>query len=122
VLDRYKVLDYECGNTRDMGAAKIYFIVFGILTIIGGIIGYVKAGSWASIVAGAIAGVLLLIAGSLLPEHRVAGLAMGLIVSLLLGAQFIPKFLRTGKPMPAGVMSVLSLIGIIVAIVTWLKK
>jgi uncharacterized membrane protein (UPF0136 family) len=122
VLDRYKVLDYECGDTRDMGTARIYFIVFGILTIIGGIIGYVKAGSWASIIAGSIAGVLLLIAGSLLPEHQAAGLATGLVVSLLLGAQFIPKFLRTGKPMPAGLMSILSLIGIIVAIVTWMKK
>ena len=118
-LDSAAQLDYECGM---LGPAKIYFLIFGALTIIGGIIGYVKAGSWASIIAGSIAGVLLLIAGSLLPEHQAAGLATGLVVSLLLGAQFIPKFLRTGKPMPAGVMSVLSLIGIIVAIVAWLKK
>ena len=118
-LDSAALLDYECGM---LGPAKIYFIIFGVLTIIGGIIGYVKAGSWASIIAGSIAGVLLLIAGSLLPEHQAAGLATGLVVSLLLAAQFIPKFLRTGKPMPAGVMSVLSLIGIIVAIVAWLKK
>ena len=105
-----------------LGPAKIYFLIFGILTIIGGIIGYVKAGSWASIIAGSIAGILLLVAGWLLPEHQAAGLATALVVSLLLGAQFIPKFLRTGKPMPAGVMSILSWIGIIVAIVTWVKK
>jgi uncharacterized membrane protein (UPF0136 family) len=36
-----------------MGATKIYFIIFGVLTIAGGIIGYVKAGSVPSIIAGA---------------------------------------------------------------------
>jgi uncharacterized membrane protein (UPF0136 family) len=105
-----------------MGATKIYFIVFGALTIIGGIIGYAKAGSLPSIIAGSIAGVLLLIAASLLPDHRAAGLATALIISLLLAAQFIPKFIRTGKAMPAGMMSILSAIGIVVAVVAWIKK
>ena len=105
-----------------MEAAKIYFIIFGLLTIAGGIFGYVKAGSVASIIAGAITGVLLLVAAFLLPEHHVAGLATALVVSFLLAAQFVPKFLRTGRVMPAGLMSVLSLIGIIAAIVAWLRK
>ena len=105
-----------------MEAAKIYFIVFGLLTIAGGIMGYVKAGSVASIVAGAITGVLLLVAAFLLPEHRVAGLATALVISVLLAAQFAPKFLRTGKVMPAGMVSVLSVIGIIASIVAWVRK
>jgi uncharacterized membrane protein (UPF0136 family) len=105
-----------------MGAAKIYFIVFGILTIAGGVIGYVRAGSMPSIIAGSISGILLLVAAFLLPDHRVAGLATGLIISLLLAGQFIPKFIRTGKAMPAGMMSVLSAIGIIMAIVALTKK
>jgi uncharacterized membrane protein (UPF0136 family) len=105
-----------------MEAAKIYFIIFGLLTIAGGIIGYVKAGSVASIIAGAITGVLLLVAAFLLPEHRVGGLAIALIVSVLLAAQFVPKFLRTGTLMPAGVMSLLSVIGIVAAVVVWIRK
>jgi uncharacterized membrane protein (UPF0136 family) len=105
-----------------MEAAKIYFIIFGLFTIAGGIIGYVKAGSVASIIAGAITGVLLLVAAFLLPEHRVAGLATALIISFLLAAQFVPKFFRTGRVMPAGVMAVLSVIGIIAAIVAWVRK
>jgi uncharacterized membrane protein (UPF0136 family) len=105
-----------------MEAAKIYFIVFGVLTIAGGVVGYVKAGSAASIIAGSIAGVVLLVAAFLLPEYRTVGLATALIISLLLAAQFIPKFLRTGKVMPAGMMSILSAIGIIAAIVAWVKK
>jgi uncharacterized membrane protein (UPF0136 family) len=116
------VLAYESGEANKMGAAKIYFIVFGILTIAGGVVGYVKAGSVASIVAGGITGVLLLVAAFLLPECQIVGLATACIVSLLLAAQFVPKFLRTGRVMPAGMMSILSVIGIIVAIVAWLKK
>jgi uncharacterized membrane protein (UPF0136 family) len=105
-----------------MESTKIYFIVFGLLTIAGGVIGYVKAGSVPSIIAGSITGVLLLVAAFLLPEHRVAGLATAFIISLLLAGQFVPKFLRTGRAMPAGMMSILSVIGIIVAIVAWIKK
>src|SRR5882762_769211 len=105
-----------------MEAAKIYFVVFGVLTIAGGVVGYVKAGSVASIIAGSVTGVLLLVAAFLLPEHRAIGLATAFIVSLLLAAQFVPKFIRTGRVMPAGMMSILSVIGVIAAIVAWMKK
>jgi uncharacterized membrane protein (UPF0136 family) len=105
-----------------LGPAKIYFIIFGILTIAGGIIGYVKAGSAPSIIAGSITGILLVIAAWLLPEHRAAGLATALIVSVVLAAQFVPKFIRTGKVMPAGMMSILSVIGIVIGLVAWMRK
>ena len=105
-----------------LGPAKIYFIVFGLLTIAGGIIGYVKAGSVPSIIAGAITGVLLLIAAFLLPENRLWGLGLALITSLLLAGQFVPKFIRTGKVMPAGMMSILSVIGIVIGLVAWMRK
>jgi len=105
-----------------IGAARIYFIVLGVLTILGGIIGYVSKGSVPSIVAGSIAGILLLLGALLLPNHRMAGLAIELIVSLLLAGQFVHKFLQTGKAMPAGMMSILSVIGIIAVVVAWVKK
>jgi len=105
-----------------MEVAKIYFIVFGALTIAGGVVGYVKAGSVASIIAGSITGVLLLVAAFLLPEHRAIGLATAFIISLLLAAQFVPKFIQTGRVMPAGMMSILSVFGVIAAIVAWVKK
>jgi len=105
-----------------MDATSIYFLIFGALTIIGGVIGYVKAGSVPSIVAGAITGILLLIAGWILPNNRMVGLVMAFVVSLLLAIQFAPKFFRTGKVMPAGLMSILSVIGLIVVAIAWLKK
>ena len=105
-----------------IGAAKIYFIIFGILTIAGGIVGYVKAGSVVSVIAGSVAGILLLLAAWLMPDHQAAGLIVALLVSLPLAGQFVPKFFKTYKVMPAGLMSALSVIGIIVALAAWLRK
>jgi len=105
-----------------MPSAKTYFIIFGMLTIAGGIIGFVKAGSTPSLIAGSITGILLLVAAFLLPAHQLAGLILALVVSVLLAGQFLPKFIRTGKVMPAGVMSILSVIGIVWAIIAAVKK
>ena len=105
-----------------VGPTKIYFIIFGLLTIAGGVMGYVKAGSTASLIAGSISGVLLLVAAFLLPGQLVVGLALGGLVSLLLAAQFVPAFFRTGKMMPAGLMSLLSILGIVFTIAAWMRK
>ena len=105
-----------------IGPAKIYFIIFGLLTIVGGVIGYVKAGSTASIIAGAISGIALIVAAFLLPGNVALGLIVAGVVSIFLAARFIPAFMKTGKAMPAGLMAVLSAIGVVVAIVAWIKK
>lgn len=105
-----------------IGPAKIYFIIFGLLTIVGGVIGYVKAGSTASIIAGGISGAALLAAAFLLLGNVVLGLIVAGVVSLLLAGRFIPNFMQTGKIMPAGLMAILSAIGVIVVIVAWIKK
>ncbi|MEY2481514.1 MAG: hypothetical protein QOK24_42 [Verrucomicrobiota bacterium] len=105
-----------------LGPAKIYFIVFGLLTIVGGVIGFVKAGSTASIIAGSISGIALIVAAFVLPGNLVLGLAIAGLVSILLAGKFIPAFLKTGQVMPAGLMSLLSVIGLILAIVAWIKK
>ena len=104
-----------------IGPTKIYFIIFGLLTIAGGAMGY-RAGSTISLIAGGISGVLLLVAAFLLPSHVVVGLVLGGIVSLLLVGKFLPDFIRTGKMMPAGMMSILSIVGIVFAILAWMRK
>jgi uncharacterized membrane protein (UPF0136 family) len=105
-----------------IGPTKIYFIIFGLLTIAGGIMGYVKAGSTASIVAGSMSGILLLVAAFLLPKYLEIGLIVAVLVSLLLAGRFIPNFFRTGKVMPAGMMAILSVIGIVMAVIAWIRK
>jgi uncharacterized membrane protein (UPF0136 family) len=65
------------------------------------------------LVAGGIAGILLLLAGWLLAKNRYAGLGVGMVVALALAGQFVPKFLEKHNVMPAGIMSLLSVIAII---------
>ncbi len=105
-----------------LGPAKIYFIVFGLLTIVGGAIGYASKGSVPSVIAGSISGIALLAAAFLLPNNVAAGLVLAGLVSVLLAGRFVPAFLKTGAVMPAGMMSVLSVIGVILAIVAWMKR
>lgn len=105
-----------------IGPAKIYFIVFGLLTIVGGVAGFVSKGSVPSVVAGSISGALLLVAAFLLPNNVFAGLAMAAVVSFLLAGRFLPAFIKTGAFMPAGMMSILSVIGLVMALVAWMKR
>jgi len=91
--------------------AKLYLFLFGVLTIAGGVMGFVKAGSRASIIAGGVSGALLLVSGYLVGAgNLVAGLVLGLVLSLALAGQFGPKFFRTRKMMPAGMMAMLGVI------------
>ena len=120
-LDTAPGMAYRC-DTRMIGPARIYFIIFGVLTIVGGVIGYVKAGSTASIVAGAISGIVLIVAAFLLPGNAALGLILAGVVSVLLAGRFIPHFMRSGKIMPDALMAALSVIGAVMAIVAWIKK
>ena len=92
---------------------KYYYFIFGVLTIVGGVMGYVKAGSMASIIAGGVAGILLIAAGFLFATHTQPGLILGIIMSIALAARFIPAYLAKYSFMPAGMMSILSVIGVI---------
>ncbi len=102
---------------------KNYYFIFGALTILGGVIGFVKAGSKASLIAGGVSGVLILVAAWLVMSGSAqAGLILGLVISSVLEMRFLPAFLKTKKPMPAGMMAVLSMIGTVLSILALVKK
>lgn len=102
---------------------KIYLFVFGVLTIAGGVMGYVKAGSMASIIAGSISGLLLLVSGYLIGAGKVQpGLILGVVLCLALAGQFFPKFLSTHKWMPAGMMAIMGVIGLVLTVLSLIKK
>ena len=102
---------------------KNYYFIFGALTILGGVIGFVKAGSKASLIAGGISGVLILVAAWLLMNGNVQnGLILGLVVSSLLEVRFFPAFVKTKKMMPAGLMTALSMIGTLLSVLALVFK
>jgi uncharacterized membrane protein (UPF0136 family) len=100
-----------------------YYLIFGVLTIAGGVVGFVKAKSKASLIAGGISGLLLIGASYMLWHCQCsnrAGLILALVVSVALAGRFLPGFLKTKKWMPAGLMAVLSVIGIVLGILGFL--
>ena len=101
---------------------RIFYFVFAALTIAGGVMGYVKAGSMASVIAGGISGLLLIVAAVLLKSNVMAGLILGGIVSIALVGRFAPAFFSTGKFMPAGLMAILGAISVVLTIAAFVKK
>jgi uncharacterized membrane protein (UPF0136 family) len=97
--------------------ARIYFLVVGLVMISGGAVGYSKAKSVASLVAGGVSGLLLLLSAFLLASHFEAGLVLALLVCLALAGRFTPALVR-GKMMPAVYVAPLSLGGFVLAL--WL--
>jgi uncharacterized membrane protein (UPF0136 family) len=96
---------------------QIYYLLFGLVAIAGGAIGYARAKSKASLIAGSASGALLIIAGLLSPN--VPGFILALIVSILLIAHFGRSYAAKKKPMPAIPMIVLSGICIVLTAIAW---
>lgn len=92
---------------------QVYFYAYGLLTMVGGVLGYVNAGSQVSLIAGLGSGAVVLLATYI--RHRFAGLSAVIlaITSALLLAKFGTDFLTVGKVMPAGVMSILSAVALL---------
>jgi len=88
--------------------------IYGILLIVGGLMGYVKAKSVPSAVAGLICGFLAIFLGYNYTWHFAphAAFLLSLILILLMGR----RYLRTRKAMPALLIVVLSVVVALVQI------
>ena len=74
---------------------RVYLFVFGLLAIGGGILGFVKAKSRASLIAGGLSGLCLLVAGYLMGSSSLqAGLGLGLVVSVALAGTLFSRRAR----------------------------
>lgn len=102
-----------------MSAATLMTFIYGVLSLVGGIIGYVQAGSLPSMISGAITGILLIIAGVGLVQGQAWGLWLAIAIAALLLTVFIFRLVKTKKFMPAGLMviaGVATLITLVTAI------
>ena len=103
-------------------ATKVYYIVFGLLTLVGGIMGYVKAHSAPSLIAGVICGLLLFLAAFLMTASLNGSLVLGLLVSISLAGKFVPDSLHKRAFFPGGMMAVLSVISVTLTLLSWYQK
>jgi len=99
-----------------MNLSIIAAITYGILAIIGGIIGYVQASSKASLISGSISGLLLIFAGVLQLQGQAWGLILATVVTTVLVIVFAIRLAKTRRFMPAGLMTVLGLVTLVVMV------
>ncbi|MGA1368157.1 MAG: TMEM14 family protein [Blastocatellia bacterium] len=93
-------------------------LLYGILVAVGGVMGYVKAGSVASLISGGGAGLILLGASVAMMRGSYAlGWWISLLVALLLLGRFGMAAMNDFKLMPGGMVIVMSLIVLAVLLI-----
>lgn len=102
-------------------ASRISLLVLSLLVGGGGVMGYLKAQSKASLISGVISAALLAVAYYVSGRNWEQGLIFGGVISALLCVVFGIRLKKTGKMMPSGMLLGLcaaELIFIVVSIVT----
>jgi len=100
-----------------MDLATLICIFYGALVLFGGILGYRKAGSKPSLLAGTLSGIAMLIAALLLFRGHPNGLRLALGVTALLSVFFGMRWLKGRKFMPAGLLALSSALAL--ALLIW---
>ena len=102
---------------------KAFYIIFGVLTLLAGIFGFVGARSWPSLVGGALCGLALAAAGALLFAGKInAGLILGMLASAIMAGTFVPKVMLNRAPIQAITMALLSVTGVVLTLMAFSKK
>lgn len=98
------------------------FIIYGILLALGGIWGFVKARSTASLIMGIFSSLLIFAGvGVFTFGHYAAGSLMLLLTSIFLVVVFAVRLAKTRKFMPSGMLLVLSLAAFALALQSYLQ-
>lgn len=92
-------------------------LLYAVLMVVGGAMG-MRAGSRASLIAGASSGGLLLIAWGVTFVDMAIGLWAGAAIAFLLTATFARRLAKTRKAMPSGMLLAVSLLATILLIVS----
>jgi len=104
-----------------MSTTTLIVGLYGLFTVAGGLIGFIKAKSAVSLITGSVSGILLLVCAYGISRGYSWSAITALIVSMLLGGRFLMTFLKHFKVMPDLLMVLLSLASLI-AILWMLAK
>ncbi|MDE5081508.1 MAG: hypothetical protein O4803_06090 [Trichodesmium sp. St15_bin1_1] len=91
-------------------------IAYGMLAIVGGIIGYTKAGSKISLISGSVSGLLLIVCGIIQLMGINWGIILSIIITTILVITFIIRLAKTRKMMPAGLMILTGIVAVAVMV------
>lgn len=93
-----------------MNSRTIGLFLYGVLLLVGGIIGHLKAHSTASLVMGIFSSQLIIMCSVLIYKKQPLGYVLGRVLVGLLCAFFMYRFFLTGKMMPSGLMAMISIV------------
>ena len=96
--------------------------LYGILLIVGGIMGFVKAHSKWSLITGVISGLMIFLAMKTGSQNPKAGYLFIASISLVLAIFFSMRFAANHALMPGGLMLLLSTITFVCVARGWLKS
>lgn len=102
----------------NLSPSAIALIVYGVVAIVGGIIGFAKSQSKVSLISGSISGVGLLVSGIASAQAQGWGKITGMAIASLLVIVFVVRLIKTQKFMPAGLMILGGVATLFVAILT----
>lgn len=85
-------------------------LVFAAVMFAGGLIGYLTAGSRASLISGTASAGLLVLAFFLARTNPIQGLQAAAVLSALLAVVFAIRAFKTRKFMPSGMLLILSIV------------
>ena len=100
---------------------SIYYFVFGVVTVLGGVYGYIRKKSKASLIAGFLCGLALIFCSLWMGREILIAVLSALTVCFVLFLRFFKVWLRVRKTMPYIPMVVLSLVGIVIGVLVLLR-
>ena len=98
-----------------MDLTTIVVVSFGVFNLVGGLIGFFKAKSKASLIAGSLAGVALLACAHGIALDNQRALLLTLLISVLLGGRFLGTWVKKRRVMPDLLMILFSAATLILA-------
>ena len=93
-----------------MDKAILATFAYGIISIIGGISGYIKAKSHISLILGIISGIALISAAVIQLQSLYFGAIIAQVITVMLVIVFAIRLFKTRKFMPAGLMLILGIV------------
>lgn len=91
-------------------------VFYGLLSIVGGVIGYIKSQSKVSLISGGVSGLLLLILAGIMNAGNQWAVTVSAIIIALLIVVFVVRWFKTKKLIPAVPMIFFGVVSLILVL------
>lgn len=104
-----------------MDFGRITLLVYALLMVVGGVMGYANKKSVVSLVAGLASALVLLIAFKTAENNPKGGLAFGAFLAFLMTGNFVSRYMKTHHFMPNGLFGIVSVVALLCLVAATLQ-